>query len=256
MQTGIEQVEKFWNSSPCGSRDSENEEGSKAFFEEVERKRYTREPFIHEFAQFNAWRNKTVLEVGCGMGTDLLQFAKGGAQVYAVDLTAKGVALTKKRLELYGFTGEISKGDAEHLPYTDDKFDLVYSWGVIHHTPNIIKAIAEIYRVTKSGGKILVMIYHKWSLVSLQVWLRYGLFSLKPFTNIDALLAIHMESPGTKAFTIQETLTLFKQFKRVKITPVVTPYDLRLARRFYLPRCVSNFIPNRLGWFIVVEGEK
>jgi ubiquinone/menaquinone biosynthesis C-methylase UbiE len=250
------EVQKYWETSPCGSRDAVKEVGSKAFFEEVERNRYKREPFIHKFARFEAWKGKKVLEIGCGLGTDLMQFARSGAQVYGVDLTEKGVALTKKRLEIYGLSADVRQADAESLPFSTNQFDFVYSWGVIHHTPNIEAAVAEIYRVTKPCGKICIMIYHKWSLVSFQLYLKYGLLHLKPFASLDTLISTYMESPGTKAFDIPSSYKLFKQFKEVKVTPVVTTYDLRIARRVFLPKWLAHWVPAKLGWFLVIEGLK
>ena len=190
-----EEVKQFWEAAPCGSVDAGVvEEGSLEFFEEVERQRYEGDDFMREVVGFDQWAGRKVLEVGCGLGTDLLQFARGGAEVYGIDLTEKGANLTRKRLKLYGLSGRISVGDSESLPFDSDYFDLVYSWGVIHHTPNTEAAAREIVRVCKPGGQIMVMLYHRRSLLALQAWAYYGLLKGKPFTPPSRIIAENVES--------------------------------------------------------------
>src|SRR4030043_982285 len=155
------QVREWWNARPCGSRVSDKEIGSKAFFEEIEQHRYTQEYHIPKVVNFENWKGKEVLEIGCGLGTDLLQFARAGAQVTGIDLTPRSVELTSRRFELYGVKGYFEVGDAENLNFADETFDLVYSHGVLHHSPNTQRAVDEIYRVLKPGGKTIVMLYHK-----------------------------------------------------------------------------------------------
>lgn len=252
-----DQVKEFWEKSPCGAKDvAAAAEGSLEFFEAVERQRYGGDDFMFDVVGFDGWRGKKVLEVGCGLGTDLLQFARGGAEVYGVDLTGRAAALTRRRLELYGFQGKIAVSDSENLPFRNDSFDLVYSWGVIHHTPNTAAAAREIVRVCRPGGRVLVMIYHRRSLLALQAWVYYGLLRGKPLLSAAQIIAEHVESPGTKVYTPQEALALFDGLDNVQVRRVMTRYDLRLGKRLFLPAWVRALVPARWGWFMVVSGAK
>src|SRR5829696_739538 len=140
-------VQDFWNKTPCGSKHADAPEGTREFFEEVERKRYELEPFIPKYAEFEQARGERVLEVGVGLGTDLARFARAGAEVTGIDFSERSVELARRRLELDGLQGEVLVADAENLPFADSTFDRVYSWGVLHHTPNTYAAVAEAVRV-------------------------------------------------------------------------------------------------------------
>ena len=252
-----QQVKQFWEAAPCGALDANTvEEGSLEFFEEVERQRYSGDAFMHDVVGFDQWRGQAILEVGCGLGTDLLQFARGGAEVYGIDLTEKGAGLTRKRLKLYGLHGRISVGDSERLPFESDCFDLVYSWGVIHHTPNTAAAAQEIVRVCKPGGRIMVMLYHRRSLLALQAWVFYGLLRGKPWHRPSEIIAERLESPGTKVYSPNEARELFDGIKNIRIQTIVTRYDLRVGPRAFLPSWLRHFVPQQLGWFLVVNGVK
>jgi len=166
--------------------------------------------FMHRVVEFQHWTGKKVLEVGCGMGIDLLQFARGGAEVYGVDLTEKGISLAKQRLSSAGSRASLCVGDAEDLPFRAGYFDLVYAWGVLHHTPEPERAIREIYRVLKPGGRLIAMLYHRHSLVALQTWLYYGLGHGRPWLSPSQIIAGRMESPGTKVVSREEAKNLFE----------------------------------------------
>ncbi|HMF57980.1 MAG TPA: class I SAM-dependent methyltransferase [Pyrinomonadaceae bacterium] len=252
-----EQVKGYWEKVPCGAGDVASlEEGSLEFFESVERQRYSGDRFMHDVVGFGAWKGKKVLEVGCGLGTDLLQFARGGAQTYGIDLTEKGALLTRRRLGLYGHSGQILVGDAENLPFRSDYFDLVYSWGVIHHTPDTGRAAREIVRVCRPGGSVLVMLYHRRSLLALQSWVVYGLMRGKPTQPVGEIIAEHVESPGTKSYTPAEAVKLFDGLSDIAVRRIVTRYDMRIGRRHFLPGWTRSLVPSSLGWFMVVTGSK
>ncbi len=251
-----EKVKAFWDSQPCGTRDIPHPEGSVAWFDAITRKRYKLEPFISKYARFDQWYDKKVLEIGCGVGTDLFQFVKAEAKAVGIDLSPRSVSVTKQRFQISRAEAGILIADAENLPFKDNEFDLAYSWGVLHHTPNPEKAVQEIYRVTRPGGQICVMLYHRYSLVALQLYLRFGLFSFKPFRSLKEIISLHQESPGTKAYTITEARQMFSMFKPVEIEIVLTPYDLRYWRDRYLPRWVGKLVPEYLGWFIIIQGQK
>ncbi|HBB86433.1 MAG TPA: hypothetical protein DC047_02325 [Blastocatellia bacterium] len=251
------EVRQFWERIPCGAADANQaEEGSLAFFEEVEKQRYTGDDFMAEVAGFDRWQGKKILEVGCGLGADLRQFARGGAEVYAIDLTEKAAGLARKRLGLYGFKGNISISDSETLPFKSDSFDLVYSWGVIHHTPDTAAAAKEILRVCKPGGQVMVMLYHRRSILAFQAWLFYGLLRGRPFESPSKVISERVESPGTKVYTPKEGRELFPGLKSITVKRIVTRYDLRIGRRLFLPHWFRKIVPSRFGWFMVLEGQK
>jgi ubiquinone/menaquinone biosynthesis C-methylase UbiE len=250
-------VARFWNDNPCGSRLGNGAEpGTSEFFDRTEVERYEREPFIAEFAKFEQWRGKKVLEVGCGMGTDLSMFARHGAQTWGVDLTPASAAIAARRLAHHGIEPRITVGDSELLPFPDGFFDLVYSWGVIHHTPDTPTAARELLRVARPNGKVLAMIYNRRSLVALQAYLLYGLFRGKPFVPVKEIIAANLESPGTKAYTVQEARELFAGLLDIRVTPVLTPYDLRIGRDRFVPSWFGFLIPPQFGYFMVIEGIK
>lgn len=254
---GKRAVQEFWNASPCGTAGVSRPQDTKEFFEEIERRRYELEPFIFEYAEFARWKGKKILEVGCGTGTDLLQFLRAGADAYGIDLSGRSVTLARKRLSLSSFeTRRLLLGDAENLPFPANSFDLVYSWGVLHHTPDTVKAVEEIYRVVRPGGAICIMLYHKWSLVSLQFYIRFGLLKARPSRSLDDIMATHQESPGTKVYTRAQLNDLFAPFQNVQVQPILTPYDLQCGRRRFLPVWIRRLIPDSLGYFLVVQGRK
>jgi len=251
-----DRVREYWDNKPCGTGGVRSEEGSIEYFEEIENHRYNVEPFIHSFAQFTHWHGKKTLEVGCGCGTDLLQFARAGAETYGVDLSPNSVELVTKRLDLYGLKAEVREADAETLPFPDEQFDLVYSWGVLHHTPNPPQAVEEIYRVLKPGGVIRIMIYHRLSWVGLKIYLLQGLRRGKLFTPLSRIIAEYQESPGTKAYTVKEAKRLFSMFSALEVQPILTCYDITNWRGISPPKWLVNLFSNRLGWFMLISGCK
>lgn len=251
-----EEVRHFWDKVPCGTREIEFQEGSKEYFRAIERDRDAKEPFIGDFARFQAHRGKRVLEVGFGAGTDFVRFARAGAILTGIDLTEHGARLVRQRLALEDLSAETHVGDAEHLPFEDGTFDTVYSWGVIHHTEDTARAAREIVRVVRPGGRVCVMVYHRFSLVALQCWILNALLKGRPGRTLSEVIYHHIESLGTKAYSISEAKGLFPSLSSVTVTPVLTPYDLRITRNRYWPQWVGWFVPSRLGWFLVIEGVK
>jgi len=137
--------------------------GTKEYFDEVETRRYLVEPHIPRFAQFDRWNGKNVLEVGCGIGTDAVNFARAGAQYTGVELSEASLALAKKRFEVFGLKGNFVLGNAEQLShfFPVNSFDLAYAFGVIHHTPNQRGAVEEIRKIVRSDGEFRCMLYAK-----------------------------------------------------------------------------------------------
>jgi len=225
LATMKSEVREYWDERPCGDGLTEAERGSSAYFREIEAAKDRLEPYVHGFAEYARWRNRDVLEVGCGLGTETVRFARAGARVTAVDLTATAVELTARRLADEGLEGTVRQADAEELPFADASFDLVYSWGVLHHTPDTAAAINEVARVLRPGGEALVMLYNRRSIFAAAVWLRRGLLQRR---SLEVALAT-VESPGTKGYTRRELEALFAPFERVEIETIATVYDRRVA---------------------------
>src|SRR6476660_4169190 len=156
-----DRVRAFWQQNPCGTKFADASPGSRRFYELVEEHRYKKEWHIPEAAGFVHSKNLSVLEVGCGLGTDGAQFAKADAIYTGIDLTDAAVDLARRRFELFQLPGTFRVADAERLDCPDNIFDIVYSHGVLHLTPDPAAAIREVHRVLRPGGKAVVMLYHR-----------------------------------------------------------------------------------------------
>jgi ubiquinone/menaquinone biosynthesis C-methylase UbiE len=245
-----EQVRSFWSRTPCGSWDATAEEGSPAYYEQIEARRYELEPFIHAYADFASTYGQQVLEIGVGLGTDHVQFARAGARLHGVDLTERGIELVRNRLEQEELSSELQVADAEQLPFADERFDVVYSWGVLHHTPDTPRAIREAIRVLRPGGRICVMLYARHAWVSYGLWARHGPLSRQPFRSIADVLYHHMESLGTKGYTKREARRMFAGIDGLQIEKVATPYDVEYAGG------LARLTGRQLGFFMVIRGRK
>lgn len=221
-----QQVHDFWNEASCGEDLYLKGETLRQKYHQQAKERYALEPYIADFADFQSFANQQVLEIGVGLGADHQQFAEAHANLHGCDLTERAIAHTRERLALFSLRSELRVADAENLPYASNTFDLVYSWGVIHHSPDTQQVADEIFRVLKPGGLAKVMIYHKHSWVGYLLWLRYALARGKPTTDLAAIYANHLESPGTKAYSKAEAQQLFAQFRQVSIKTVLTHADL------------------------------
>jgi SAM-dependent methyltransferase len=252
-------VRAFWDSEPCGTGEPTAEAGSPEFFAQLELERYRREPVIKEFAAFETHRGQRVLEVGCGAGTDSLQWVRAGARHTGLDLSLQSIRMARRHLGVHGLTGKFCEGDAERLPFADNSFDVVYSWGVIHHTPNMRATIKEIHRVLRPGGVIRIMIYHRLSWVTWRLWVRHGLLAGRPGRSLHDVLAHHMESPGTQAYRRGEARELFNSFNQLEVRPSVTPYDAVIfgdRHRWLIAilRLIVRATGVRVGWFVGLCG--
>jgi SAM-dependent methyltransferase len=161
-----QRVYDFWNEAACGENLYLQTTDIKGYVIQSA-ERYRLEPFIVPFANFEANKGKKVLEIGVGLGADHQRFAEAEADLHGIDLTERTVAHIGRRLKLFGLSSRLSVGDAENLDFPDQNFDLVYSWGVLHHSPNTPKAIDEVFRVLKPGGAgknhDLPYVEHDWS---------------------------------------------------------------------------------------------
>ena len=160
---GLDDVRRYWDARPCNIRHSSAEVGTRAYFDEVEQRKYFVEPHIPRFAEFERFGGKRVLEIGCGIGTDGVNFARAGAEYTGVDLSEQSLALARQRFEVYGLKGTFYVGDAEHLSdiLPEATFDLVYAFGVLHHTPNPERAIDAIKPFLGVDSEFRLMMYAK-----------------------------------------------------------------------------------------------
>ena len=162
IMSSLKEVENYWNNRPCNIRHSPAEIGTLEYFNQVEERKYFVEPHILKFADFSNWKNKSVLEIGCGIGTDAVNFARAGANYTGLELSVESLALTQKRFEIFGLKGEFILGNAEELEKViNRKFDLVYSFGVLHHTPSIDDALKSIRKICHDQTVFKFMVYAK-----------------------------------------------------------------------------------------------
>jgi len=263
-----QQVYDFWNDAACGENQylqTTDEAGYAAQSAE----RYRLEPFIVPFADFETTKGKMVLEIGVGLGADHQCFAESGAKLFGIDLTERAVEHTCRRLTLFGLSSSVKVGDAERLEFPDQSFDLVYSWGVLHHSPDTAKAIAEVYRVLKRGGEAKIMIYHMWSMIGAMLWLRYALLAGRPWRNLRHIYSHYLESPGTKAYSYCEARQMFSQFVDVNICTPLTHGDLlesdvgqrhrgivlTIAKALWPRWFIRRFLPSS-GLFMLIKVRK
>jgi 2-polyprenyl-3-methyl-5-hydroxy-6-metoxy-1,4-benzoquinol methylase len=278
--TTQEQVRDWWSRNPM-SYDVDDpipyEEGSQEYFREIDRRifhpRYMRltadasgKPFSL-FVDFDALAGQDVLDVGCGSGIATQMLAEAGARVTAVDLTAWAVETTRRRLAAFGLEADVRQEDAERLPFPDESFDLVFSWGVIHHSSDMDKALAELVRVARPGGEVVLMVYHRRSLF----FLVYRGF--QRFLPLARRLGLHFEGARegetdgliARHFTVDE---LRRKLEDIGLRDVwVQPYGqdaellplprkLRLPITERVPRGVKDPILRRLGHQLGVRATK
>ena len=255
-------VADFWNAEPCGTRYL----GEKSEFDMHARARYELEPYIFDFAGFNSARGLRVLEIGVGMGADYEQWLRAGALATGVDLSAGSLERAQCRCELAGLVPDLRLADAENLPLASNSFDVVYSYGVMHHSPDTAKCLREAWRVLKPGGEARIMLYHHLSLTGIMLWLRFGLWRGQ---SIRQCVHQQLESPGTKTFTRGEVLELMGDFEDVSIEQVFSPGDLLLHQpsarfrggRYRLlwktfPRTLVRKIATKWGLFLLIKAKK
>lgn len=264
-------TEKFrtreqWSADPCGAvHGREYEFASREFFDEVERHRYNDYgPWMPEVMGFNEFPGARLLEVGCGMGTDLLQFARGGARVTGVDYTPRSVEISRQHLRTYEMPGDFSLADAENLPFGDETFDVFYSNGVLHHTPDTARTVREAHRVLKKGGTAKVMLYyrHSWNfwieLMLKQGVYRRELFRMSP-ADIMSKYVEYNESGGrplVKVYSKRDARKLFSMFSKVKVEiDQLTRPEIYFVGKF-IPESIFRFMRRTVGWNVIITAIK
>lgn len=265
----IDVVRDFWDRRPCNIRHSPAAVGTREYFDQVEARRYFVEPHIPAFADFSRWKGRSVLEIGCGIGTDTISFLRAGAHVTAVDLSRESLALARRRAQLYGFADKVAfyEADAEHL--TDvvppQPYDLVYSFGVLHHTPHPDRAFDQIRAFVRPKSTIKVMVYHSRSWKILWAVLHYG---GGRFWDWRRIIARYSEAqtgcPVTYTYTKRELATMLKarDFQVADIfVDHIFPYRIpdyvryRYRKELYfqwIPPALFRWLEHRIGWHLCV----
>lgn len=261
-----ERAREQWGQDPCGEAyGREHEFGTREFFDEVERHRYEEyAPWMPSVMGFNQFKGARLLEIGCGMGTDLLQFARGGALVTGADLTPRSVEISKKRFELYGVRGEFVITDGERLPFADESFDVVYSNGVLHHTPGTDVAVREAHRVLRRGGTAKVMLYHRNSLAYWgELFFRRGILggellrgrSMKDVMSKWVEISTADARPLVKVYSRREAAELFQNFSEVRTeVEQMTRAELRFLK--HIPQNLFQKLRKAVGWNVIITAKK
>ena len=250
----IQTVQSYWNARPCNIRHSNQPIGTKEYFDEVEKRKYFVEQHIPAFAQFERWKGKRVLEVGCGIGTDTINFARAGALVTAVDLSDQSLEIAKQRTKVFNLEQSVSFYHANteelssHVPV--EEYDLVYSFGVIHHTPNPSSAIAQIKHYMTHSSELRIMLYAKNSWKNIMIEAGFD----QPEAQSGCPIAF--------TFTEQEVRDLLEGFhiseiRKDHIFPFViekyVKYEYEISPWFSaMPKQMFTALEKSLGWHMLI----
>ena len=287
-----DRVRAFWQENPCGTKFADALPGSRKFYELVEEHRYTKEWHIPAAAGFAQSKSLSVLEVGCGLGTDGAQFAKAGATYTGIDLTEAAVDLARRRFELFQLPGTFRVADAERLDFPDNSFDIVYSHGVLHHTPDTAAAVREVHRVLRPGGKAVVMLYHRDSYnyrINISMLRRTGVQLLRwkagmklvhlltgepedslreharqlrtksEYLNSEEFLSRNTDGAGNplaRVYSRGEALELFKDFAHVELRTYFLNKRWLPVFGPILPRAIESYMASRWGWHLWIYATK
>ena len=288
------QIKQFWNEQPVGSNFVAYEEG-KAFYERYDEFRYRTEGHILKELDALDVKDKSVLEIGLGQGADSMQLINRGAIYHGIDLTEESVRRVKERFQLFDkHYREVQVANAEQIPYSDSYFDLVYSHGVIHHSPRIESIVSEIYRVLKPGGQAVIMLYHKHSYnyhISISVLRRMGLMMLVPFPFLAKIVSrltgesverinrhrYHLKKEGLSYFKMKNFIhrstdgpdnvyatvwtagtakKLFHQFKDIRTNVHFLNERHLLGLQYLLPGTLKKAMAHRYGWHLWIKATK
>lgn len=265
----VSEVQAYWDARPCNIRHSQKPVDSREYFDEVEARKYFVEYHIPAFADYPVWKDKKVLEIGCGIGTHTVGFAKAGAaQVTAVDISPVSLAHAQKRMEVYGYTDRVKlyEANAEKLSsiVPVEPYDLIYSFGVLHHTPHPEQAMAELRKYAKPGTTLKLMMYYRWSWKVLWMLAQEGF----RFDKLEEIVARHSEAQtgcpvtytytrqGLKAFVEAQGFEVQDMFVD-HIFPYVVADYVQYRYRFewyfaWMPKPLFRALERLMGWHLCV----
>jgi ubiquinone/menaquinone biosynthesis C-methylase UbiE len=268
----ITRVSDYWNSRPCNIRHSPQPVGSREYFDEVEARKYFVEPHIPAFAEFERWKGKKVLEIGCGIGTDTINFAWHGAEVTAVDLTETSLDLARRRARVFGLEDRVRfiQANAENLSKSVpvERYDLVYSFGVIHHTPDPERVLEEIRKYVTPESTVKIMVYNRWSWKVLCILLGYG---KGQFWKLNRLIADYSEAeigcPVTYSYSRASGRRLLEKhgFRVTGVMvdhifpysiPEYVEYQYKMVWYFrWIPRPLFRALERAFGWHLCLTAQ-
>jgi len=212
----IAEIERYWNARIHDLEMTKQPVGSRAFFQDLEAYRFDKLHYLPRLVDFNGFKNREVLEVGCGIGTDLVRFARGGAIVTGVDLSTTAIDLARKNFDWNGVRAkDLRTADGEALPYPDASFDIVYGHGVLQYTADAARVVQECHRVLRPGGEAIFMVYNRIS------W-------LNAMSKLTKVALEHEDAPVLKKYSIAEFRELLRVFAHVQIVPERFPVKSRL----------------------------
>jgi ubiquinone/menaquinone biosynthesis C-methylase UbiE len=258
-----DEVQRQWDRDPCGSQYGEDaSHGSLQWFLNIEQHRYGYyAPWMPTLMEFSGHPGERVLEVGAGLGTDLAQFARNGSIVTDLDMSAGHLELAKLNFARRGLTGAFHHGDAENMPFDDATFDVVYSNGVIHHTPNTSRVIGEIRRVLKPGGRAIIMVYAEhslnyWRNVVYHFGLRQGWlddYSVGEIMSRTVEISEHGSRPLVKVYTKAKLREMFAGFEDFRVAKrQLVPEE----RSWYLSWIPTDLLQRLVGWNLIVKARR
>lgn len=255
MTATITEVKKFWDDRPCNIRHSGKDIGTKEYFDEVESKKFFVEPHILDFTEFSNWKGKKVLEIGCGLATVGANFAINRAEYTGVELSESSLELAKKRFEVIGQSGNFYYGNAEELSsfVPVETYDLIYSFGVIHHSPHPEKIISEIKKYMNENSTLKIMLYAKDS------WKNYMIEA--GFDQPEAQYGC----PIANTYTKQEVIELLNGYEVLSIEQDhIFPYQIEpykngeyIKQPWFdsMPPEMFRTLEKNLGWHLLITAK-
>src|ERR1043166_3397329 len=264
----IDSVREFWNANPCNVGHSPQPVGTREYFDDVERRKYSVEPHIPVFAEFEKWKGKRVLEIGCGIGTTTMSFARAGASVTAIDLSSESIALTKRRSELYGVEDRVRLfvGNGEQLSsiVPVEPYDLVWSFGVIHHSPHPEHIVREIRKYMTPQSEFRLMVYSRVSYKLFWIMREEGVWDM---SRIDELIARNSEAqtgcPVTYSYTYESVRELFEGYRVLDASKAhIFTWDIPAYRQYQYKKDAAwanvsdeqlAALEKELGWHMLVK---
>ena len=260
------QTQKQWNTTPCGTGDflQKLEPETLEWFDAVRRSRYeVTDQWMPRTIDFSCAKGKKLLEIGHGMGSDLLTFCEHGAEVYGIDITDEHHRLTKKNFELHSRQCTLKLCDASEIDFPSNYFDVVYSNGVLHHTPDTVRCISEAYRVLKPGGTLIMNLYYRYSAFHMRklVW---GLATGKLFTigyrGVMATLERGADGveicPLVKTYSKHQLKYILEDFSDVQFKIAHFRGNHLPALGSLVPTFLERLLEPFVGWYVVVYARK